>query len=73
MTSIKPLPAIAVICAVCICLGFLIPGLVKAILALLTALAIWGAVECFRDRDFVPGVIFGAASLIIGFLTVVSQ
>lgn len=73
MTSIKPFPLIATGIAICIALALIIPGVAKAILALLALCAIWATIECFRDRDTGPGLVFGAASLLIGFLAVVSK
>lgn len=72
MSTIKPLPIIATVIAIIIVLALIIPGLAKATLALLTLCAAWGAYESFRDRDTGPGLVFALATIVIGYLAVVS-
>lgn len=59
--------------AILVTLAFVIPGLVKTALALIALASLWGAIESFRDRDVVPGIVFAPFSLICAVLAGVSQ
>lgn len=73
MSIAKPFPLIATVIAIIIVLALIVPGLAKATLALLTLCAAWGAYESFRDRDTGPGLVFALATLVVGYLAVISQ